>query len=538
MHLGPGRLKVRSLDLGELSPSGCRKLRALDRFRELKNLPEEAWQRSLVHFGGHPKALELFEGFLREQPDRARQLLSGMGPAVAAVDEDLKAEQQDRGRKLLVENVLATVPPERRPAFDRLCLLEAPLPTEELEALLTAEGIAGAAGDLGWLRDHGFLARTVAPSALTGGDAIHRLLASRQQEALADREGPEVARAWHLRVAEHLVQPGRPLSDYGIAARHRDAAGDRAGALGLYDQWALALRGRHAYSACLQIAQEGLQAFPAGEAEAEQVGAAQLWVSKHDALKLLGRIEEAVQALETAFGLIADGTSTEAKFFQAGIQMLQGRLLAQEGRLQRALDRFEAAQAGFENGGHLRERAIALGDVALLRAQGGDVAGALKLHEERLSIFEQLGDVRERAVALGDVARLRARGGDVAGALKLHEEYLKVSRQLGDIEAIAGAQNDLAQLELKQGNRVGALERLAESWNLVCRIGRADGIAVVGQLYGQLLAETDPSRALEILRTSREAFRVLGWTAEVNEVDELIGKLEQPEQPPEHRPTL
>jgi hypothetical protein len=115
VRLGPGSLKVRPIDLGGLSPSGCRKLRQLPRFEELGKLPEETWQRALFHFGGHPKALELLEGFLREQPDQARRLLTDMGPAVSAVDEDLKAEQQEKGRKLLVANVLATVPP-RAPA--------------------------------------------------------------------------------------------------------------------------------------------------------------------------------------------------------------------------------------------------------------------------------------------------------------------------------------------------------------------------------------------------------------------------------------
>jgi tetratricopeptide (TPR) repeat protein len=432
--LGDGPFEVFNLDLGELSPSGCRKLRLLDP-EGLGKLPQEAWGQVLFHLGGHPKALELLRGYLRGRPDRLRQLLADLGPALGAVDARLRAKLQDKGRKLLVANVLATVPPERRPAFDRLCLLEAPLPTEELETLLAADGLAQPAADLGWLRDHGFLARTVAPSALTGGDAIHRLLASRQQEALADREGPDAVRAWHLRVAEHLVERPGPLSDLGLAARHRNLAGDRAGALEMYDRWAMGLRNRHAYSACLQIAEEGLQTYRAGEAEAEQVGTANLWVRRHDALKPLGRIGEAVQALETAFGLVVEGASPEAKFHQAGIQMLQGRLLAQAGRPQEALDRFEAARMGFEKGGHLREQAVALGGVARLRAQAGDMGGALKLHEERLAIFEQLDDVRSRAMTLGDVARLRAHAGDVDGALKLHEEELRTYEQFGDVRS-------------------------------------------------------------------------------------------------------
>src|SRR6185295_4173201 len=126
---------------------------------------------------------------------------------------------------------------------------------------------------------------------------------------------------WHLRVAEHLVKRPGPLSDLGIAARHRDAAGDRAGALGVYDKWALQLRDRHAYFASFQVAQEGLRFFPANQDESEQVGTANLWISVHDGLRPLGRLEEAKRALEMALSLVADGTSSEATFVRAGTLM-------------------------------------------------------------------------------------------------------------------------------------------------------------------------------------------------------------------------
>jgi hypothetical protein len=142
-------------------------------------------------------------------------------------------------------------------------------------------------------------------------------------------------------------------------------------------------------------------------------------------------------------------------------------------------------------------------------------------------------------MTIGEVALLRAQGGDVPGALKLHEEKLQLGRQLGDIDLIASAQYDLAMLDLNQERPTEALERLAESWDINLRFGRADGVAVVGQLYGQLLAAADRSRALEVLRTSREAFRLLKRTAKVNELDELIQRLERPEPSPEQpRPTL
>ena len=220
--------EVSNLDLGELSPSGCRKLRFLDP-KGLGSLKEDAWKQVLDHLGGHPKALELLGRYIDEKPDRAKALLKDFGPAIQAVDRRLSAKHQERGRSLLIETALSQVPPERLPTFDRLCLLDEPLPAEELEELLSAEGIDNPSAEISWLRDHGLLARKVSSTAIMGGEAVHRLLSSRpeRQKALENREGEEAARAWHLRVAEHFKKRKGPLSDYGIAARHRDRSWHR-----------------------------------------------------------------------------------------------------------------------------------------------------------------------------------------------------------------------------------------------------------------------------------------------------------------------
>lgn len=201
------------------------------------------------------------------------------------------------------------MPEERNPALDRLCLLEEPLPTAELEELLAAGGLPQPASDLDWLRAHGLLARTIAPSALAGGDAVHRLLASRRQTALAEREGELATRAWHLRIAEHLETRPGALSDFGAAARHCDAAGDREGALRLYGRWAIKLRDRYAYGACAQIARTGLSAFPVGESEVERTAAAELWGRVYDGLEPLGLVREAQEALRKALALTEGGTA-------------------------------------------------------------------------------------------------------------------------------------------------------------------------------------------------------------------------------------
>lgn len=247
-----------NLDLGELPSSALRKFR-LQR-PSLERLQDEEWDLAVEHLGGHPKALEILAGYLQDHPERVRTLVKRFERVSEHIAGELSREDQDRGRKLLIKEVLADVPEDRRPTFDRLCLLRAPLPTEELLDLLEAEDIETADDDLTWLRQRGLLAR-VAPSALLGGDMVHRLVAVPWKGALAQREGDEVEQAWHRRMAEHLDQPGKPLPNFGIAAQHLAAAGDRAGAMKVYNRWALQLRDGHAYRASEQVAREGLQRF-------------------------------------------------------------------------------------------------------------------------------------------------------------------------------------------------------------------------------------------------------------------------------------
>jgi tetratricopeptide (TPR) repeat protein len=329
--------------------------------------------------------------------------------------------------------------------------------------------LARAAADLDWLRTHGLLARTVAPSALEGGDAVHRLLASRRQGALAAREGEAAARAWHLRIAEHLEERPGPPSDLGAAARHREAAGDRQGALRSYYRWAVGLRDRHAYRACVQIAREGLAAFPAGEGEAERAAAASLWLSVHDGLAPLGAVKGAREAIEKALELTAGATGPEALFASASAQLQRGRDLVRAGSIQEARSALEQAAVAFGKGGYARDRAIALGEVASLLQARGQLDEALRIRrEEQLPVYEALGDVRSLLVARTNLAlnlRARSRPADVEeadGLLKLALAAAEALR-IPEAQTIRGI---LAQATPGMPAKPGFLRRLCD------RLGR------------------------------------------------------------------
>ncbi len=514
LELPPGPCTPWNLDLGELSPSGCRKLRLLDA-EGLGSLDEPAWQQALHHLGGHPKALQLLGGYLRERPHRARQLLAQMGPAVEAVTARLAATQQARGRSLLLDAVLDAVPAQHLPAFDRLCLLTQPLPTAEIEALLEAEALAHPATDLDWLRTHGLLARTVAPSALEGGDTVHRLLASRRQDELAAREGPAAARGWHLRVAQHLENRPGTLADFAPAAHHRDAAGDREGALQSYSRWALGLRDRHAYRACIQVARQGLALFPAGQGETERAAAAHLWLRVHDGLEPLGAIPEARAAIATALDLTAGATGSTALFAAASAHLRRGRDLSRAGVLQDAQAALELAAAAFGEGGHQRDRAIARGEIADVLQARGQLDEALRIRrEEQLPVYEALGDVRSRAVTLGKIADVLQDRGQLDEALRIRrEEELPVYEALGDVRERAVTLGKIADVLQARGQLDEALRiRREEELPVFEALGDVRARAVtLGKIADVLQARGQLDEALRIRREEQlPVFDALG----------------------------
>jgi hypothetical protein len=134
--------------------------------------------------------------------------------------------------------------------------------------------------------------------------------------------------------------------------------------------------------------------------------------------------------------------------------------------------------------------------------------------------------VRERAVTLGDIARLKAQAGDVQGARQLLAERLEVNRRLGDMAEIAAALFSIAQLDLAEGQTAEAGSRLAESWPLLVRLNRVDGIAVVGEVYGGLLANQGDAAAIDVLRRSQAAYDRLGQTERAGEIGRIVSDLE------------
>jgi hypothetical protein len=105
-------------------------------------------------------------------------------------------------------------------------------------------------------------------------------------------------------------------------------------------------------------------------------------------------------------------------------------------------------------------------------------------------------------------------------------ERLEINQRLADADGIGATLWDLAQLDLAEQKIGDAVPRILEAYNIVSRLGRAEGIAVIGPIVGQILAANNqPDEARDVLRRSAEMHRKLGREGNARKVEDLIRQL-------------
>ncbi len=189
------------------------------------------------------------------------------------------------------------------------------------------------------------------------------------------------------------------------------------------------------------------------------------------------------------------------------IAVTQGKIadiLFRRGDLDEALQiRREVQLPVFARLGDVREIAIIQGNIADILDRRGELDEALRIRrEEELPVYARLGDVHSGAVTQGQIADILFQRGDLDEALRIRrEEELPAFTRLGDMDGIAASHWGIAQVALASRRWDLAAPHVTESWTLLKRIGRRDGVAIVGAAHGPMLAgRGDREGGLEVLR--------------------------------------
>jgi tetratricopeptide (TPR) repeat protein len=178
----------------------------------------------------------------------------------------------------------------------------------------------------------------------------------------------------------------------------------------------------------------------------------------------------------------------------------------------------------YEQLGDTRSLARTWGKIADIAERDGAYDEALRIRRDiELPAYEQVGDTRSLAVAWGQIAAIAFRQGDYDLAAGSWQKQLEGSQDLGDPDGTAEALWGLAQSDLAREDHDAALARLTESFRILSRLQRLDGITDVGYALGQLLMATGHiESARRVLGEALAAATTIGLTQAVQSIGDLL----------------
>jgi tetratricopeptide (TPR) repeat protein len=248
--------------------------------------------------------------------------------------------------------------------------------------------------------------------------------------------------------------------------------------------------------------------------------------------RLLHQTGETPAAAELLRDALAATPSTATPAHRALASQIHGALLLGMGEVPDAERELRTAAAEFRSLGQTWSEADAATDLADVLLLQGRFREAEPLLRRQAETFAALGDKRSHAVVMGKLADILQQRGETDEALRIRtEECLPVFERIQDIDGIANvryrcAQDRLARGGLEQGEGQTIYNELAESFVLLTKLQRVDGIAVVGSLLGQFLAAAGHrDDALAVLEQSATAFERIGQLNQATDIRQLQDKI-------------
>jgi tetratricopeptide (TPR) repeat protein len=442
--------------------------------------------------GGHPKSIELLEGWLAS--GRVTDLL-----ADPSLDGLLAQEWENYFLRVL----LAQLSPAEQEAMTRLSIFRTRLSDEEFSYAGVEAGAVRR-----WL-DLSLLQREVGQIGNLPYYSVHPVV----REYLLGRGTEDERRKLHLWAAafhgqpfleiarRYAAQSDRSWTDEEIERLARDARGVVGQMVARTDDLAQA---RAAMARALEW-QHHL--FEAGDYKAAGEIVTAVW-------GILARWGERDRAKTLLHGMI----DTWEGFGKAVAQANLATLLKDEGKLDEALATYQAVYRTFEALGATQNAATALELQSTVLRQMGEYDKAIALQEKSLKLKREIGYEEGQAISLQQLSILYMLQGDYPTALARSQEAEKLFRKL-NIEAhvaatlhqqglilnrmARGAQTD----EERMGHRRAAVERFQQSLAIKRRIGAEAGAAdTLGEL-GKLLRDTGQMR--EAIAATTEALEIV-----------------------------
>jgi tetratricopeptide (TPR) repeat protein len=433
--------------------------------------------------GGHPKTIELLDGWL------------GTGRSLHTLldDPNLGEMLADEWEAYFLNDLLSRLSPTERDALTTLAILEEPFWWEMVRDLLAVPprplGEGRGEGE-GWTdaQTQALLAHLLDLSLIQlshvdkDGDVwytLHPVV----REYLLHPLTTDQRRDLHLRAAGYygapfveaarqvVVQSGQTRTDEQI----EQLARGRQGVVGAWVQQTQDMD--HAHWAMDRALQWQHHLFQAGQVDAAGgiVTAAHAVLARwgqHDLAKALLRRE--IDALEDTFG-------------RAAAQGNLASLLSHEGHLSEALAIHEELYQTFSALDAKQQMATALGQQSNILQDMGDYDRAIDKQQAALQLDRERGDDEGQAISLHQLSQIYEIKEDHDAALAHSQQAEALARKLGNDLFLAGMLHQQGLIFSDLNRPQDAFQRFNESLKIQRRIGNesgaADCLGELGKLY-------------------------------------------------------
>jgi len=165
----------------------------------------------------------------------------------------------------------------------------------------------------------------------------------------------------------------------------------------------------------------------------------------------------------------------------------------------------------FDGLGDQRNVAASLHQVGMIYEERGDYDAALGQYQKSLAIKEKIGDIAGVAKSLHQVGMIYEKRGDYDAALDQYQKALKTFEEIGDIKNAAACLHQVGMIYQMKGDYDAALEQYQKSLAIKEKIGDIKGAALslwgIGNVY---LDKGDYDNALEEYQKALKTFEKIG----------------------------
>jgi len=481
--------------------------------------------------GGHPKSIELLEGWLAS--GRVTDLLA---------DPSLDGLLAQEWENYFLRTLLAQLSPAEREALTRLSIFRTRL-GDEAFAYAGAEAAVRRWLDLSLLQRE----RVQVPDLPKEMAALLHLLPEAERRKLLQAESYSV----HPVVREYLLAQVAPdarceLHTWAAAYHGRpfvEIARRAEARSGKLTDEEIEERARFVTVRAATYYTDDLARARAAMARALEW---QHHLFEAGAYEAAGEIVTAVILILARWGerdrakaLLRGSIETLEGFDKAAAQGNLATLLRDEGKLEEALAIHEEAYRAFEAMGERREMAVALGQIGNVLLLKGEDDQAIELQTRKLELVRELGEEPEQAISLHALSMLYRHKGDYALSLSCIEEAVEIDRKWSDQAGLAAdllqqglILNDLADAtqtdEERMAHRRAAVERFQQSLSISrcmgdeVRVGHA-----LGELGKLLMAAGQMREAIAAFTEALEIAQKLGNPVAIGKRLNLLGHVHE-----------